>query len=71
MGPNFIENSTEDAEQQLSDILNKKATRDNRPENSNVVRDKTYNRPDGRATHRYPSRNIVQQLSSAANWEEE
>ena len=35
---------------------------ENRPENSNVERDKTYNRPLGRATHRYPTRNIIQQV---------
>ena len=32
----------------------------NCPENFNVERDKTYNRPLGGATHRYPTRNIIQ-----------
>ena len=27
-----------------------------------MVRDKTYNRPLGRATHRYPTRNIIEQV---------
>ena len=27
-----------------------------------MVRDKTYNRPLGRATHRYPTRNVIQQV---------
>ena len=27
-----------------------------------MVRDKTYNKPLGRATHRYPTRNIIQQV---------
>ena len=62
VGPNVITDDTADAEQQLSDLINKKAKRDNRPENPNVARDKTYNRPLGRATHRYPTRNVVQPL---------
>ena len=40
----------------------KKKKRDNCPENFNVIRDKTYNRPLVRATHRYPTRNIIQQM---------
>ena len=27
-----------------------------------MIRDKTYNRPLDRATHRYPTRNIIQQV---------
>ena len=27
-----------------------------------MIRDKTYNQPLGRATHRYPTRNIIQQV---------
>ena len=27
-----------------------------------MVRDKTYKRPLGRATHRYPTRNVIQQV---------
>ena len=39
-----------------------KDKRDNRPENFNVIRDKTYNRPLVRATHRYTTWNIIQQV---------
>ena len=42
--------------------MKEKGKRDNRPENFNVERDKTYNQPLGRATHRYPTRNIIQQV---------
>ena len=42
--------------------MKEKGKRDNLPENLNVERDKTYNRPLGRATHRYPTRNIIQQV---------
>ena len=50
--PIIIEDDSEDAAQQLSDKIREKGKRDNRPENSNVERDKTYNRPLGWATHR-------------------
>ena len=43
VGPNIIEDDREDAAQQLSKRIKKKEKRDNHPENSNVVRDKTYN----------------------------
>ena len=62
VGPNIFEDDSEDAAQKLIDKIREKGKRDNRPENSNVERDKTYNRPLGRATHRYPTRNIIQQV---------
>ena len=62
MGPDIIEDDREDAAQKLSERVREKEKRDDRPENSNVVRDKTYNRPLGRATHRYPIRNVIQQV---------
>ena len=62
VGPNIIEDDSEDTAQQLRDKIKKKGKRDNRLENSNVERDKTYNRPLGRATHRYPTGNIIQQV---------
>ena len=52
VGPNIIEDDREDATQKLSEKIKEKGKRDNRPEKPNVVRDKTYNRPLGRATHR-------------------
>ena len=63
MGPNIIEDDREDAAQQLSKKIREKGKRYNRPENSNVVRDKTYNQPLGRATHRYPIRDVIQQVN--------
>ena len=49
--PNVIENETENVEQQLKKIISKNAAKDNKSENSNVVRDKTYNMPMERANH--------------------
>ena len=43
MGPNVIEDDSEDTTQQLRDKIKEKGKRDNRPENFNVERDKTYN----------------------------
>ena len=62
MGPNIIEDDSETATQQLREKMKEKGKRDNHPENFNVERDKTYNQPLGRATHRYPTRNIIQQV---------
>ena len=62
VGPNIIEDESEDSTQQLRDIIRGKGKRDNRPENSNMERDKTYIRPLGRAAHRYPTQNIIQQV---------
>ena len=62
MGPNIIEDDREYAAHQLREIIRKKGKKDNRPENSNVVRDKTYNGPLGRVAHRYPTRNVIQQI---------
>ena len=62
MGPNIIENDSENTTQQLRDKIKIKDKRDNCPEKFNVIRDKTYNRPLVRATHRYPTRNIIQQV---------
>ena len=42
VGPNIIEDDSEDAAQQLRDKIREKGKRDNRPENSSVERDKTY-----------------------------
>ena len=53
MGPNIIEHDSETATQQLREKIKEKGKRDNRPENFNVMRDKTYNQPLGRATHTY------------------
>ena len=61
MRPNVIEYDSEYEAHQLRDKIREKGKRDNRPENSNVERDKTYNRPLGRATYRYQTRNIIQQ----------
>ena len=54
VGPHIIEEECENAEQKLQQIVNRKATKDSKPENSNVVRDKTYNRPVERTNQRYP-----------------
>ena len=62
MGTNIIEDEGETTTQQLRDKIKRKDKRDNCPEKSNVIRDKTYNRPLVRATHRYPTRNIIQQV---------
>ena len=62
LGPNIIEDDSEDTAQQLRDKIKEKGKSDNRPENSNAERDKTYNLPLGRATQRYPTRNIIQQV---------
>ena len=62
MGANIIKDNSEDTAQQLRDKIKEKVKRNNRPENSNVERYKTYNRPLGRATHRYPTRNVIQQV---------
>ena len=62
MGPNIIEDDSETTTQQIRDKMKEKGKRDNRPENFNVERDKIYNRPLGRATHRYPTQNIIQQV---------
>ena len=62
VGPNIIEDDSEDAAQQLRDKIREKGKIYNRPENSNVERDKTYNRPLVQATHRYPTRNIIQKV---------
>ena len=62
VGPNIIEDDSETTAQQLRDKIKEKGKRYNRPENFNVERDKTYNQPLGRATHRYPTRNIIQQV---------
>ena len=62
MGPNIIEDDSEDTTQQLKETIKEKGKRDNRPENFNVERDKTYNRLLGRANHRYPTWNIIQQV---------
>ena len=62
MGPNIIEDDKEDAAQQLSKKIREKGKRDNRPENSNVVRDETYNRPLSWETHIYHTRNVIQQV---------
>ena len=52
VGPNIIEDDSEDTTQQLRDKIKEKVKRENRPEKFNAERDKTYNRPLGRATHR-------------------
>ena len=57
VGPNIIEDDSETTTQQLRDKIKGKDERENSPENFNVIRDKTYNRPLVRATHRYPTRN--------------
>ena len=62
VGPNIIEDDSEDTTQQLKETIKEKVKRYNRPENFNVERDKTYNRLLGRAKHRYPTWNIIQQV---------
>ena len=62
LGPNIIEDDSEDAVQQLRDKIREKGKIDNSPENPNVERYKTYNRPLGRATHRYPTSNVIQKV---------
>ena len=43
VGPNIIEYDSKDTAHQPSDRIRGKGKRDNRPENSNVEKDKTYN----------------------------
>ena len=62
VGPNIIEDDSETTTQKLRNEIKRKHKRDNCPENFNVIRDQTYNQPLVRATHRYPTRNIIQQL---------
>ena len=62
MGPNIIEDNSETKTHQLREKIKGKDKRDNCPENFNVERDKTYNRPLVRARHRYPTRNIIQHV---------
>ena len=62
VGPNIIEYDSETKTQQIRDKTKEKVKRNNHPENFNVERDKTYNQPLGRATNRYPKRNIIQQV---------
>ena len=62
MGPNITEDYSETTTQQLRDKIKGKDKRYNCPENFNVIRDKTYNQPLVRETHRYPTRNIIQQV---------
>ena len=62
VGPNIIEDDSETTTQQLRDKIKVKNKRDNCPENFNVIRDKTYKQPLVRATYRYPTRNIIQQV---------
>ena len=62
VGPNIIEDDSETTTQQLREKIKGKDKRYKCPENFNVIRDKTYNRPLVRATHIYPTRNIIQQL---------
>ena len=50
VGPNIIEDDSETATQQLREKIKGKDKRVNCPENFNVIRDKTYNRPLVRAT---------------------
>ena len=54
MGPNIIENDIEDAAPQLSERVREKEKRYDRPENSNVIRDKTYSLPIGRGNTQVP-----------------
>ena len=62
MGPNIIDDDSKTTTQQLMKKIEGKDKRYNCPENFNVIRDKTYNQPLVRATHRYPTRNIIQQM---------
>ena len=59
VGPNIIEDDSETTTHQLGGKIKGKYKRDNCPENFNVIRDKTYNQPLVRATHRYLTRNII------------
>ena len=54
MGPKISEDDSETSTQNLRNEIKRKHKRDNCPENFNVIRDKTYNRPLVRATHIYP-----------------
>ena len=62
LGPDIIEDDSETKTQQLRDKMKEKVKRDNRLENFNVERDKTYNRPLGRTMHRYTTSNIILQV---------
>ena len=62
VGPNIIEDDSETTTQNLRNKIKRRHKRDNCPENFNVIRYQTYNRPLVRATHIYPTRNIIQQL---------
>ena len=64
LGPNIIEDDSETTTKQLREKIKIKYKRDNCPEKFNVIRDKTYNRPLVRETHRYPTWNIIQQVKN-------
>ena len=70
MGPNIIEDDSETKTQQLRDKMKENGKRYNSPENLNVERYKTYNRPLGRETHGYPTQNIIQQVHKQQRIEE-
>ena len=58
MGPHIIEEEPPDELDQVQKIFKESAKSAKRPKN--VVHDKTFNQPVGRASHRYPTRNFIQ-----------
>ena len=45
-------------------MIQNKDRKDARKENSNFLRDKTFNQPVERHAHRYPTRNLIQPLQA-------
>ena len=60
VGPHVIEDDTPELTDQVEDTIQNKGRKDARTENENVVRDRTFNQPVERHTHRYPTRNLTQ-----------
>ena len=61
VGPHIIEDYTPELTNHVEDMIQNKGRKDARTENANVVRDRTFNRPVERHTHRYPTRNLIHQ----------
>ena len=64
VGPHVIEDDTTEITNQVQDIIQNKYRKYARKENSNVLCDKTLNRPVERHAHRYPTRNLIQTVQT-------
>ena len=64
VGPHVIEDDTPELTDQVADMIQNKGRKDANTENSNVVQDRTFNRPVERHTHRYPTRNLIQPVQT-------